>query len=292
MSDPQGFGSFLQENWDWRAAGNFMFGGTGSSLMFMTALIWFQQNPPFTVGLVALAFVGLGLFLVWLEIGRPWRFINVFFHPQTSWMTRESIVALFLFGLAFLGVVLRVPWLVGLAGLTGLVFLYCQAQILKASKGIPSWREPAIVPLIIVTGLAEGTAIVLALAAAVATAPAWASYTLIVLLILRLLAWQRYLGNLSAQKTPPATLQILSRISAMQIGVGNALPVVLVLLALALPGLQTLLLIVTAALVALTGWHMKFTIVARASQNQGYALGKLNKGRPNMRPPVRRNNPA
>jgi len=169
------FGSDLQPNWDWRAAGNFMFGGTGSALVFMTAISYYPNAPELPVGLAALAFVGLGLFLVWLEIGRPWRAINVFFHPETSWMTRESIVAVVLFALAFAGVVFRMPVVAILAGLTGLVFLYCQAQILKASRGIPSWREPAITPLIIGTGLSEGTAILLLLTLVFGAPPAWVS---------------------------------------------------------------------------------------------------------------------
>ncbi len=46
---------------------------------------------------LAMAFVGAGLFCVWLEIGRPWRFLNVFRHPARSWMTREAIIAIVLF---------------------------------------------------------------------------------------------------------------------------------------------------------------------------------------------------
>lgn len=78
------FNSVLQTNWDWRAAGNFMFGGTGSSLLLMTAAATYPESPPLLLGLASLLFVGLGLLLVWLEMGRPWRFLNVFYHPHTS----------------------------------------------------------------------------------------------------------------------------------------------------------------------------------------------------------------
>ena len=43
-----------------------------------------------------------------------------------------------------------------------------------------------------------------------------------------------------------------------------------------------------ALLILLSGWYMKFTIVARAAQVQGYKLGKVQKGRPNFKKPVRR----
>src|SRR5690606_21379031 len=53
---PAKFGSYLQPNWDWRAAGNFMFGGTGSALMLLTAMASFPDAPPLPLGLTALAF--------------------------------------------------------------------------------------------------------------------------------------------------------------------------------------------------------------------------------------------
>jgi hypothetical protein len=42
-------------------------------------------------------------------------------------------------------------------------FLYCQARILRAAKGIPAWRTPWVVPLIVLSGLAEGGALLLLL---------------------------------------------------------------------------------------------------------------------------------
>src|SRR6516225_4307392 len=155
------FGITHQQSWDWRAAGNFMFGGTGGSLMFMTAAASFPESPPDVLGLVSLLIVAAGLALVWLEIGRPLRFLNVYFNPGTSWMTREAAAALILFALALAGVGWHQPILIGLAGLAGLVFLYCQMMMLRASKGVPAWRLPAISPLVISTGLSEGVALLL-----------------------------------------------------------------------------------------------------------------------------------
>ncbi|OQY69913.1 MAG: phenylacetyl-CoA:acceptor oxidoreductase, partial [Rhodocyclaceae bacterium UTPRO2] len=86
-----------QNNWDWRAAGNFIGGGSGTGLLFFATLAAANIDAYRAMALVALALVGGGLFCVWLEIGRPWRAINVLFHPHTSWMTREAIVAMPLF---------------------------------------------------------------------------------------------------------------------------------------------------------------------------------------------------
>lgn len=78
-----------QSSWDARAAGNFMAGGAGSGLIVAAAL----GGGPAWLFLAGAAIVGIGLLCVWAEIGRPWRALNVFFHPRTSWMTREAIVA-------------------------------------------------------------------------------------------------------------------------------------------------------------------------------------------------------
>ncbi|MFQ5660515.1 MAG: phenylacetyl-CoA:acceptor oxidoreductase [Gammaproteobacteria bacterium] len=282
------FGSILQVNWDWRAAGNFMFGGTGSSLMFMTALAYYPATPNMLIGLSALAFVGLGLFLVWLEIGRPLRFLHVYFHPQRSWMTREAFIALVLFALALVGVLFKLASVIALAGLCGLLFLYCQGRILKESKGIPAWREPAVVPLIIATGLSEGTAIFIILTLLLDSAPAWANYLLLVFIALRLFAWNHYRGKLAASDAPGKTRRILANIHTAQLLAGTIIPAILIVLAITMANIAGIALIISGLLIVLSGWQLKFTIVARASQVQGYALGKLRKGRPTIRPPVRR----
>lgn len=282
------FGSILQTCWDWRAAGNFMFGGTGSALMFMTAIAYYPDTPTIPVGLSALAFVGLGLFLVWLEIGRPWRFINTYFHPQRSWMTREAAMAILVFGFAFIGVIFKLPVIIVLAGVSGLAFLYCQGRILQESKGIPAWREPAIVPLIIITGLSEGTAMLIILTLLVDKVPSWAGYLLLGLLAFRVVAWNYYRGKLADSNAPAKTQQIIANINTLQVLVGNGIPVILIILAIVMTNIAGTALVLASMLVVLSGWQMKFIIVARAAQVQGYSLGKLQKGRPNLDPPVRR----
>lgn len=282
------FYDVLQTCWDWRAAGNFMFGGTGSALMLVIAIASFPDTPPLPLGLTALAFVGVGLFLVWLEIGRPWRFIHTYFHPQTSWMTREASAAILLFPIAFVGIVFKIPAMIALAGLLGLVFLYCQARILLASKGIPSWREPTIVPLIISTGLVEGVAILSLFLVIYDSLQEWPLYLLLVLLVIRMLSWNKYRQQLTAGKAPEQTLLVLSGIHTSTLWVGNVLPFILVCVSLMFPNLIVMLVCIASLLAVLSGWHMKFTIIVRAAQQQGYSLGKLKRGRPTIKPPVRR----
>ena len=282
------FGNVLQTQWDWRAAGNFMFGGSGGALILMAAIASWPGTPTLVIGLSSLVFVGLGLFLVWLEIGRPWRFLHVFFHPQTSWMTREASVAVLLFAATFLGVLLQAPTLLAAAGLLGFLFLYCQGRILRASKGIPAWREPAVVPLILSTGLAEGAAILTILLIFSSTEQMWLLYLLMGLLACRLVSWQHYRQRLAANNAPPAALKMLDDINRPQVILGNALPLLLLAMIIILPVLLKPLALLACILATASGWLMKFTIIAKAAKVQGYALGKLQKGRPTIKPPVRR----
>jgi len=267
------FNSVLQTNWDWRAAGNFMFGGTGSGLLLMTAAATYPDTPPMVLGIGALFFVGLGLFLVWLEMGRPWRFLNVFFHPQTSWMTREASAAVLFFILTLAGIVFRLPVLLVLAGLAGFAFLYCQARILQASKGIPAWREKAIVPLIIATGLAEGTGLLILMLTFISVAPPWTVYCLIAFLAFRSFSWMNYRKNLVRSHAPESALGILAGINHQVQIIGNAVPAVLLVVAVFVSKATIPVMIVATLCAVVMGWYMKFTIVTRAAQVQGYALG-------------------
>jgi phenylacetyl-CoA:acceptor oxidoreductase subunit 2 len=169
----------VQEHWDARAALNFMLGGAGAGLMIWAALM--QVRSPYPVAL-SLALVAAGLFAVWLEIGRKLRALHVFFNPFTSWMTRESFAALLLFTLGLAS--LLDASLLPAAAIAAGAFLYCQARILRAAKGIPAWRTPWVVPLIVISGLAEGGALLLLVQGSftgipVLAAGAWIKYSLV-----------------------------------------------------------------------------------------------------------------
>ncbi|RZI41114.1 phenylacetyl-CoA:acceptor oxidoreductase [Herbaspirillum sp. HC18] len=261
-----------QTNWDWRAAGNFICGGCGTGLLAFAA---FASQPQ--VFVAALALVALGLLCVWLEIGRPLRAMNVFLHAHTSWMTRESLVAppLFLCGVlaAWTGSAL---WMWP-AALLALLFLYCQARILHAAKGIPAWRAKGTVPLIIATGLTEGAGLLAMLLVICDKAqPGWLAGALLVLLAARAWAWRSYRKELSNGKTPRQALTTLNKIEVPFMWTGHGAAAVLILVAFALPSLNGPALVAGAGLLAMaSGWLLKYTIIVRASYNQGYALPRV-----------------
>ncbi len=234
----------LQTSWDARAAANFMLGGAGAGLIVFSS---FVRNPyALALGLVLVA-AGLGA--VWLEIGRKLRAVHVFFNPFTSWMTREAFAAVMVFagGVSFLA--FRQEVLLHATAIAALAFLYCQARILRAAKGIPAWRAPEVVPLIIFSGLAEGAGLALFFG----LDPMF----FVAALLPRAYSWHRYRAAVKSRA--------LERPGKALVWAGTVLPLALLLLAGPVAGL----------LAVATGAWLKLALVTRASVNQGFALPHL-----------------
>jgi phenylacetyl-CoA:acceptor oxidoreductase 26-kDa subunit len=267
-----------QTSWDARAAGNFIGGGAGCGLLVFTWLASAQGSLRAVLIVLALALVSLGLLCVWAEIGRPWRSINVIFNPRTSWMSREAALAPLLLGsgaLALFGVDAALP----LAALLALGFVYCQARILQAAKGIPAWREPLMVPLLVATGLAEGAGLYWLFV------PWWGQGTQVLWLVFGVLLALRFvLGLLWTRRLTralrPRSLQAVMR-AVLALNAGSLLPLAIVLVVLVElaaplpPGWQALLQALAGAMAAIGGAAFKFLLVTRAGFNQGFALPHL-----------------
>jgi phenylacetyl-CoA:acceptor oxidoreductase subunit 2 len=246
--------AWIQQHWDARAALNFMLGGSGAGLLVAAALAYPDNRVPVLIGL---GLIAAGLGVVWLEIGRKLRAINVFFNPFTSWMTRESFAAVLVFALGAAALWRPQPFLPAAAA-AGLAFVFCQGQILRASKGIPAWRAPQVVLLIVSTSLAEGAGLCLMFT----TTPlllAWFGLAL----ILRGFAWTRY----AAAVKSPALVDPAKAL--LQIGTVGAL-------AFAILGYWVTGAAQLAGIAAIaTGLWLKFALVTRASLNQGFDLPRL-----------------
>lgn len=282
------FGATTQTQWDWRAAGNFMLGGAGGGLALTAPAVFWPEAPPPLFSVAVLALAALGLLLVWLEIGRPRRFLHVFFHPQTSWMSREAIVAVLLFAAGAAALWTQTQAAAVVFALLGFGFLFCQAFLLHAAKGIPAWREPMLIPLVLATGLVEGLAILICLLVFSGHAPIHPNRLLAVLLFLRLASWLIYQRRMESGDAPAAATEIIRDIGHAQIILGHFFPLLLLTMAESLPELARPLALLAGIVVTSCGWRMKYIIVVRAAKVQGYALGKPQRGRPDSRPPVRR----
>lgn len=270
-----------QINWDWRAAGNFIGGGSGTGLVILAALAAGQGTAYWPLGFLGAVLVGIGLFCVWLEIGRPWRALHVFFHPRTSWMTREAFVSALLLPVTLLAAAAAAPFIhfpalaggaAWLAALLAALYLFCQARILHASKGIPAWRHPSLMPVIILTGLAEGCGFLLLGIAVIGGDVVWPLVLLFILLLGRWAAWRRYLAKLTETGAPNKALAVLNGATPMINNLGHYAAAVLVVVALVVGDLGPWIAALAGLAAIAGGWRMKFVVVARAAFNQGFAL--------------------
>jgi len=273
-----------QKNWDWRAASNFIAGGAGGALLFFASIGGFEREPTRMAILFALVLIGCGLTCVWFEIGRPLRALNVYRHFATSWMTREAFVALVVFATGGLAWLLFEPMLAWLAGAAGLAFLYSQARMLAANKGIPAWRQPRSVTLMVTTGLAEGAGFLACVASLSGVATGfWHATVLLVLIAVRAFVWKGYLAGLTAEGAPEGALRVLNGIAPRLALFGHVFPGFAVAAALAgMPGRGALTFAAGILMVA-GGWFLKYTLVRRAAFTQGLAVVRL---------PVRGGGPA
>ncbi|HYL87636.1 MAG TPA: hypothetical protein VEU32_02600 [Burkholderiales bacterium] len=187
---------------------------------------------------LALALIACGLGAVWLELGKPLRALHVFFNPFTSWMARESFAAVLVFALG-IGTFFMRELLPG-AALAAALFLYCQARMLQGATGIPAWRTPGSVARLVSTGLAEGMGLALVFSAS------------------------------------PLALSLFALAVIARAFANSEWFMTLAILALVALGAFVPYAAAVGGLVALAaGWHMKFTLVTRASHKQGFALPRL-----------------
>ena len=265
-----------QRNWDWRAAANFICGGAGGGLLLFAAFAGFGRTALLAALMAGMALIGTGLTCVWFEIGRPWRALNVYRHIATSWMTREAIVALAVFGCGVLALLTASLALAVVAGACGGAFLYSQARILAANKGIPVWRHPASVPLLVATGLAEGATLALAIGALAGSRIGPGLLVAALMLVgVRAWAWWRYRAGLGVSGAPEAALHVLDAFAPRLLWLGTVLPGLLLLaLLLGLPGQRPVLVLAAVFAAGVGGWF-KYTLVRRAAFTQGLAIDHI-----------------
>ena len=265
-----------QTQWDIRAVGNWVGGGTGTGIIIAATALTLSGIDSYNYSLIGIVFVAGGLFSVALEIGRPFRSLNVFRNPFTSWMSREAWVALLVLPLGAAAFWYRSQILLLLAALSAGLYLYCQARILKASRGVPAWRVPQIIPLIISTGLIEGSGVVILsrhIFSPLSSPTEMPAFLVMILILLgaRALAWRGYYHALR-DNAPEGTVAALQRVNLPFFLLGDLLPILLLLIALMAGWLFTVLVINALTLAVIAGWLVKFVIVTRAGFFQGYAM--------------------
>jgi len=266
---------WIQLHWDVRAALNFILGGTGGGFLVFAAFVPATQPRGGAALLLGLALVAAGLTSVWLEIGRKLRAVHVFLNPFTSWMTRESFVAAVLFASGLAATWSASSQLAALTALVALGFVYCQGRMLRASKGIPAWREPTITWLIFWTAIAEGAGLYLMFAALTgAGVPPLAGGGLALAVVARGLAWWTYRRRVDAALIPKARAAF-EPTGKQLYQLGAVAPLALLLAGGAWKEIAEVTAPIAGLLALGAGWRLKFVLVVRASFNQGFSLPRV-----------------
>jgi phenylacetyl-CoA:acceptor oxidoreductase subunit 2 len=277
-----GSASRLQSFWDVRAACNFIGGGTGCSVLIWAAIGLNFGLPYFPVALIGLMFVGAGLLMVWLEIGKPWRAFNVFFRPQTSWMTREGILSLPLFATGLVAVlvaaeaVIQIPVQILIlpkspvvpavfTAFFALAFLYCQLNILNSARSIPAWREPKVMPLLGISGLTEGMGVYLLVTSLMGLVSTFMLAAALVLLVARTVAWLTYINALRQSDIPEPAMAAIMSVRGGFLIAGHLLPGIMIAAVYVRPDMAIPLVALAGIAATLSGWLFKITLVTRAA---------------------------
>lgn len=279
----------LQTFWDWRAAMNWCFGGLASGFAIVSWIMYLTGGLPADQlrwhNFGAAVLMSIGLFFVFLKIGRKFRFWRAISRPHTSWMTRELYAVAVFFPAVLAGMFLDNPAIYAVAGLSAAAFLWCQAKILHMAKGIPAWRAPSIPAMIVATGLLEGFGLLLGLGAIeawqVATGFGLRPWGIelpqvfpligIALILANAALWRMYRGTARANGIPPLSRDVLARTSPVLHGLGHAVPLALLVGAIVFQDINVVLFGTAGVLMIAGGLFWKFMIVARASYQQGFA---------------------
>ncbi len=274
----------LQHSWHKRAVSNFFCGTTGAGLYFFAVLYgWLQGaaeplagegsvlqslRPDDMAVLLAPVLVAVGLLSVAAEAGRPLRGFNVLRNLRRSWMSRESGFAAVFIVLALLdGLFWRSPPLEAAAGLAGLGVALAQGLILARAKGVPAWNVGIMPAWFLSSALVCGGGVFLALSGLLGTPPPWLAAAGLVVLLLDLGVWTRYL------LTPPKTATFTRSAALLRqrrywwgiVGLGHLAPAALLAAGLAMPALAGPGAVLAGAAMVAGGLIAKYALILKAA---------------------------
>ena len=262
--------SARQAYWDWRVALNFILGGSGAGVLIYAAFAFDLGGR--LLELLGAALIAGGLLGVWSEIGRPWRAMNAFRHASTSWMSREMFVAPLVLAGALAAALLESRGWRWLAAGLAVLYVYTQGRMLNGGRGIPAWREPRTVPLMMASGLTEGAGFGVLAGGLLVPLGLQRSPALIlaVVLLARIIAFSSYRRALRRTGAPSRVLRDLAKFGRV-FGILDVLALAFAIVSVIIAGLSPLIL--AAALIAVAaGWWLKYTLVIRLSYKQPFTV--------------------
>jgi DMSO reductase anchor subunit len=198
--------------------------GAGYGLLVWLALQWLLGLAPAHVAFgvlafaVAFALITAGLLSSTAHLGRPERAWRAFSQWQTSWLSREAVLALATYVPAGL---LALGWAIGdgassimrvLALLTigsALLTLLSTGMIYASLRTIRQWHQPLTAPIYIALGLGSGAVLLNGLVHMVGPAQPWSAWLAIVAVasagVLKWAYWRAIDGELRSYTVEAAT---------------------------------------------------------------------------------------
>jgi phenylacetyl-CoA:acceptor oxidoreductase 27-kDa subunit len=277
----------LQTFWDWRAAMNWIFGGISSG---MAVAAWLASVagivPADSVAAAQLGsalLMAVGLFFVFLKIGRKLRFWRAVSRPQTSWMTREIYAVALFYSAVLANLIWPGAGISMLAGVFALLFLVCQAKILHLARGISAWRVAFVPWMIVASGLLDGfgllTLMLLWIKGYGTLSPSLAVAGLALaglgLVALNAGLWAAYRASAAKNGIVPLSRRLIDEIGLPLHIAGHAFPAAMFVLALVRPDIARVCLGAGSVAVLAGGAFWKFMLIARGGYQQGFSLPML-----------------
>ncbi len=268
-----------QTFWDWRAAMNWMMGGLGSGYAIVLWCLYLAGRiQPDTLAqgnVTAAVLMAIGLFSVFMKLGRPMRSWRAILRPQSSWMTRELYAAAVFYPAVGAGYLWQSPAAFWLAGLAAAAFLFSQAQILYRARGIPAWRSPLIPWMVVASGLAEGVGLLafsIGLPRGFPVVLDGVAEGAILLLVVNAMLWRAYVSGAVEEGIGPLARDALDEVNqAIRIG-GYMVPVVLFAIAALAPHIPLVIYTVAGLAAIAGGAFWKWAVLLRAGYHQGFVL--------------------
>jgi phenylacetyl-CoA:acceptor oxidoreductase subunit 2 len=227
--------------------------------------------------------MAMGLFFVFLKIGRKLRFWRAVSRPQTSWMTREIYAVALFYSAVLANLIWPGAGLSMLAGMFALLFLVCQAKILHLARGISAWRVAFVPWMIVASGLLDGlgllTLMLLWIKGFGGPSPSLAFAGLALaglgLVVLNAGLWAAYRASAEKNGIVPLSRRLIDNISLPLHLAGHAFPAAMFVLALARPDIARVCLGAGSVAVLAGGAFWKFMLIARGGYQQGFSLPML-----------------
>ena len=224
------------------------------------------------------ALMALGLFFVFLKIGRKLRFWRAVSRPQTSWMTREIYAVVLFYAAVLANLIWPSAGMAMLAGMFAIVFLFCQAKILHLARGISAWRVALVPWMIVASGLLEGLALLTLMLLWIegfGTLSSSLALAGLVLVALNAGLWAVYRASAASTGIVPLSRRLIDRISLPLHLVGHAFPAAMFVLALASADIARACLGAGSIAALAGGAYWKFMLIARGGYQQGFSLPML-----------------